>query len=89
LFSPDKAPLSSPQFALYLPNVPNSITSVPALQRGKAPKFNLVENANIIEEQNEDEDISDINDSNQDNAEERTFPVKKEMDSCWDRIHKG
>ena len=90
MFSPDKAPfLSSPQFALYLQNDPNPITSVPALQRGKAPKFNVVENANIIEEQNEDEDVSDINDSNQDNAEERTFPVKKKMDSCWNRIHKG
>ena len=88
MFSPDKAPLSSPQFALYLPNDPNPITSVPTLQRGKAPKFNVVENANIIEEQNDEEDISELNDStNQDHSEERT--AKNQMDSCWNRIHKG
>ena len=28
MFSPDKVPLSSPQFALYLPKVSNPITSV-------------------------------------------------------------
>ena len=88
MFSPDKVPLSSPQFALYLPKVSNPITSVPTLQRGKSPKFNVVENANNIEEQNDEEDISELNDStNQDHSEERT--TKNQMDSCWNRTHKG